>query len=145
MQTSDFMNTPGFQEVEHTADCAYRIWGQNLQELFTQATLGLYSLAGVEFVQPATNDEKVREIQLQAIDAESLLVAWLNELLYLYESEALVATKFDILHLEPTNLHVQFTLVPVRKWQKYIKAVTYNNLSICSTETGLETTLVLDV
>ncbi len=131
-----------FEEVEHTADWAYRVWGKTLSELFVQATLGLYSLAGLEL---AEDDVQSREIRLQGVDAESLLVAWLNELLYLHESENLAADKFEIINLDQQHLYVRIMLMPVQRWQKEIKAVTYNNLSIRNTEFGLETTLVLDV
>ncbi len=131
-----------FEEVEHTADWAYRIWGKTLEQLFIQATFGLYSLVGLKV---AGDEVREREIRLQGVDAESLLVAWLNELLYLHESENLAADKFEILNLDRDNLQIHVILMPVQKWQKDIKAVTYNNLSIQKTECGLEATLVLDV
>jgi SHS2 domain-containing protein len=132
----------GFEEVEHTADWAYRVWGQNLIELFIQAAVALYTIAGVELgsASPIT-----RKIQLQGVDHESLLVAWLNELLYLRESENLGFYQFDILHLDQHKLEAEVRGVPVRNWNKFIKAVTYHNLSIIETQRGLEATLVLDV
>ncbi len=32
----------GFQEIDHTADWAYRVWADRLDNLFTQAAEGLY-------------------------------------------------------------------------------------------------------
>ncbi len=136
------MKIAGFVEVEHTADYSYRVWGKSLVELFTQATYGLYALAGLK---TTPGNESKREIQLKGIDAESLLVAWLNELLYLHENENMAVNKFDILDLDGGDLHVLFSVVVIQEWHKHIKAVTYNNLSIQKTETGLEATLVLDV
>ncbi|MBD2677395.1 MULTISPECIES: archease [Nostoc] len=142
MKSADLINLAGFQEVEHTADWAYRVWGRNLTELFIQAAIALYYLADVEL----TSESSItRKIQLQGVDYVSLLVAWLNELLYLHESENLAFNQFKILHLDAQSLEAEVTGTYVQNWQKFIKAVTYHNLSIQETEKGLEATLVLDV
>lgn len=132
----------GFEEVEHTADWAYRVWGETMEDLFVQAAKGLYSLAEMQL---ATAPRTTREIQLQAIDHESLLVAWLNELLHLHESENLGFDHIESLSLDERTLQAQVTGAPTQQWLKEIKAATYHNLAICSTETGFEATLVLDV
>ncbi|MBD2525825.1 archease [Nostoc sp. FACHB-133] len=142
MKSADLINLAGFQEVEHTADWAYRVWGRNLTQLFIQAAIALYYLADVEL----TSESSItRKIQLQGVDYVSLLVAWLNELLYLHESENLAFNQFKILHLDAHSLEAEVTGTYVQNWQKLIKAVTYHNLSIQETEKGLEATLVLDV
>ena len=71
----------GFEEVEHTAEWAYRVWGSTLEELFVRAAKGLYALAGVQSEDSSRID---REIHLEGLDRISLLVAWLNELLFLF-------------------------------------------------------------
>jgi SHS2 domain-containing protein len=142
MSQTNISRTEGFEEVEHTADWAYRIWGQNLEELFIQAAIGLYTLAGVQL---AEKPHLVREIELKGIDRESLLVAWLNELLYLHESENLAFSEFEILQLDSQNLRMRMRGAATRQWDKYIKAVTYNNLAIIQGDRGLEATLVMDV
>ena len=131
-----------FEEIEHTADWAYRVRGQNLTQLFIQAALGLYSLVGMEL---ASGERITRLIQLKAIDYESLLVAWLNELLFFHESESLGFEQIEIQHLNETTIQAKVTGAPTQQWLKDIKAVTYHNLAIRETESGLEVTLVLDV
>ena len=132
----------GFEEVDHTAEWAYRVWGSSLAELFVQAAIGLYSLAGVE-LEPSPRIDL--EIYLEAVDAIGLLVAWLNELLFLFESEGLGCDRFEILQLEGGVLRARVSGAPVWEWMKHIKAATYSNLSILQTESGFETTVVLDV
>lgn len=138
----DNYQAEGFQEIDHTADWAYRIWSSSLVGLFLQAAKGLYQLAGTQL---ASGNRQVREIELQAIDGESLLVAWLNELLNLYESENLGCEAIDILELESTLIKARVTAAPVQQWLKDIKAATYHNIAIENTATGFEVTVVLDV
>ena len=84
-------------------------------------------------------------IALAAVDRESLLVAWLNELLYLHEEHNLGVEVIQDFCLNPTSLQATVATRPVQRWIKDIKAVTYNNLSILTTPYGFEVTLVLDV
>lgn len=142
VRTVDALPFAGFEEVEHTADWAYRVWAADLATLFIQAAIALYALAGVVLAREPLVE---REVQLQGVDSESLLVAWLNELLYFRESENLGFNQFQILHLTPQDLKIQMGGAAVTQWSKYVKAVTYHNLSIRKTATGYEATLVLDV
>jgi SHS2 domain-containing protein len=132
----------GFIEVEHTADWAYRVWSNSLSGLFVQAAKGLYQLAGMQL---ASDERQPRQVELQAIDGESLLVAWLNELLNLRESENLGCDEIEILKLEPTILQARVNAAPVQQWLKDIKAATYHNIAIETTAAGWEVTVVLDV
>ncbi|MDT8897747.1 archease [Thermanaerothrix sp. 4228-RoL] len=138
------MNTvpiSGFEEIRHTADWALRVWAPDLATLFTQAARGMYYLEGVE---TAPDPQVDRQITLRGEDFESLLVAFLNELLYLQETERLA---FEILHCNIHD-HVLDVLVlgkPIRHLNKAIKAVTFHNLAIRSTPQGLETILTFDV
>jgi SHS2 domain-containing protein len=132
----------GFEEVEHTADWAYHVYAQSLPELFVEAAKGLYYLAGLEL---ATQPKTAREISLKGVDRESLLIAWLNELLHYHDSEGLGFNRFEILELDHTNLKARIVGGKIVQWLKDIKAATYHNLAITPTETGFEVTIVLDV
>lgn len=142
MNAIDRSSLAGFEEVEHTADWAYRVWATSLEDLFVQAARGLYTLVGLQIV---ADPPIVRELYLTGIDRESLLVAWLNELIHLQDCEKLGFDQLEILQLEATSLRAKLTGGHTTQWLKDIKAATYHNLEIKSTETGFETTLVLDV
>lgn len=143
--TSDTEQIPPntFEEVEHTADRAVRIYGGNLQELLQNAAKGMNSLMVSERI-PSSRQVK-KTIALETLDAESLLVQWLSELVYWAETEMLVFHEFDIDSVSPT--HVRATIYGGRAnhLDKHIKAVTYHNLQILQTETGLVATVVFDV
>ena len=133
----------GFEEVEHTADKALRVFGTNLTELFMSAATGLTSLMAAEVSGISIEIEK--SIELEAIDAESLLVEWLSELAYWAESEMLVFKKFKIQKATATHLQAKILGGKTSTLEKHIKAVTYHNLKIIKTSKGLEATIVFDV
>lgn len=131
-----------YQEIDHTADWALRVWAASLEALFTDAALGMYALMGAE----SSNADLVQyTITVQGMDAEAVLVVWLQELLYYTEAENVVFERFNVLELKVTELRAEAWGRPVAHLLKIIKAVTYHNLVIQQTETGYETTLVFDV
>ena len=137
------MKTMNFEEIEHTADKALRIFGVKLQELFISAAQGMTGLMVADASEVSTEVEKF--VELEAIDAESLLVEWLSELAFWAETEMLVFTQFEIKNLTATHLQASIFGGKVSELEKHIKAVTYHNLKIIKTPQGMETTIVFDV
>ncbi|MBW2437880.1 MAG: archease [Desulfobacterales bacterium] len=133
----------GFEEVEHTADHAMRIFGENLKELFVSAAEGMSSLMVADMSGIAGEIDKT--IELEAIDPESLLVEWLSELAYWAEAEMLIFKTFRIKHLTDNHLVASVTGGKMPALEKLIKAVTYHNLKIKKNQQGLEVTIVFDV
>lgn len=133
----------GFEEIEHTADKALHIHGRNLEQLLLSAARGMNNLMITDVSKLSTRIKK--SVEIKAIDAESMVVEWLSELAYWAETEMLIFNKFDFHTIAAT--HVQATLWGghVQKLEKQIKAVTYHNLKIVETNTGLEATVVFDV
>lgn len=132
-----------FEEIEHTADWALRIRGQNLQELLTNAARGMSSLLVSSFDEIPADVEQ--QVELEALDAETLLVDWLSELAYWAEAEQVVFKQFALSHVTPTHLRAVVRGGRVSELQKHIKAVTYHNLEIVETARGLTATVVFDV
>jgi SHS2 domain-containing protein len=142
-ETVSLSHGAAFEEIEHTADCALKIYGADLPELLLNAADGLNSL-----LKPETNTshrQKKKTVRLKAIDAESLLVEWLSELTYWAETEMLVFHKFDLLCVSPTQIEAIIHGSRAAQLEKHIKAVTYHNLAITHTDEGLTATVVFDV
>ena len=137
------LKTMSFEEIEHTADNAIRISGTNLQVLFISAAQGMAGLMVGDVTKVSTEVEK--SVELEAIDAESLLVEWLSELAFWAETEMLVFTQFEIKNLTATHLQASICGGKISVLEKHIKAVTYHNLKIIKTPQGMETTIVFDV
>ena len=131
----------GFEEISHTADWSARVWAQDLPSLFTEAARAMNSLSGT---LAGNGPRLTRTFQVEAPDAESLLVTFLSELLYYQEQENLV---FDVVDLRVATrwLKVEMEGTQIASSEKAIKAVTYHNLKIKKTDEGFETTIVFDV
>lgn len=132
-----------FEIVDHTADWALRVYGADMANLLANAALGMASLL-VEDVQDLPISFE-RQLEMDAYDAETLLVDWLTELAYWAEEEQLVFRKF-VMH-EVTDTHLKATVLGGRAIElvKHIKAVTYHLMEITTTESGLVVTVVFDV
>lgn len=131
------------EEVEHTVDWALRIRGRDLGELLVNAARGMSNLLVSDPAQIPTDVEE--RFEIEADDAESLLVNWLSELTYRAEVDGLIFGEFNLYQVSPTHLQAVVRGGPVPKLQKHIKAVTYHNLEIVETEDGLLTEVVFDV
>jgi SHS2 domain-containing protein len=130
-----------FEEVAHTADRALRIHGGNWPELFANAAAGMNGL----MVPAAPEPTLRREIALEALDLESLLVAWLSELAFLAETEALIFTRFEFRSLAREHLAAVALGGRAERIDRHVKAVTFHGLSIAPAAGGWETTVVFDV
>jgi SHS2 domain-containing protein len=137
-----------FEEIEHTADAAIRVWGEDYATLFANAAYGLASLlAAPASVTPSAE----RVIEVDGIDLETLLVAWLSELLYLDERDGLVFVAFEFETLTKTELRCRVHGGSPSERRQSIKAVTFSELAIESVsqmpggEPGYQTKIVFDV
>ncbi len=131
----------GYKEIQHTADWALQVWAPDLTGLMQQAALGMIALMGARL----SHDRRLeRNIMVSADDNESLLVAFLNSILYEMELDSVGFDRFE-LKLDGQKLHARLAGAPLLELQKSIKAVTFHNLEIRPVEAGLETTIVFDV
>ena len=135
--------TKSYEIIDHTADWAIRVFGPDLAGLLVNAALGMSSLMAADVTAVPANT--TRHLQIEAFDAETLLVEWLTELAYLAEMEQLVFVRFQLADVTPHHLRATVTGGRVAELQKHIKAVTYHNLEIMETAVGLEATIVFDV
>ena len=132
-----------FEEIEHTADRALRIYGSNLEELLLNAARGMNSLMVTQSI--ACSDLHEKFVEIEAIDIEGLLVDWLSELAYWAEMEMLIFQEFEIESVSPIHLRARLYGTRMTQLEKHIKAVTYHDLDIVQTKKGLIATVVFDV
>ena len=83
-----------FTPIDHTADIGVDLEAASLEELFAEAARGFTdALTDLETVEPVVR----RHLEVSAGDRELLMVEWLEELVFLFDVEALV---FNVVGLE---------------------------------------------
>jgi SHS2 domain-containing protein len=136
---------PDYTILPHTADIGVRARGTTLPELFVNAAAGMLSfLAATAPAAPAAH----RTVQVRGADDESLLVNWLNELLYLVAVERFFPVAMSIRRLERGVLEAALdgsVLPPEVRQPREIKAATYSNLQIEHTARGYAVSVIFDV
>ncbi|MEM2839070.1 MAG: archease [Thermoplasmata archaeon] len=87
------MSDRRYETVNHTADVMIKAYGNDLETSFANAAYGMFDqLADLSRVEPR---EKFR-IEIEGRDREQLLVDFLSELLYLFDTELVLLKEFDL-------------------------------------------------
>jgi len=126
-----------FEIINHTADVGIIAYGADMNETFANAAKALFSLiTELDDVEEAI----YRDIELTAPDQESLLVEWLNELIYLFDAENIIFKRFDVTQLSQTQLKARSYGHKVdsskHKLKTGVKAATYHMLKIDKSNGG---------
>src|SRR5215813_9353895 len=124
-----------FEEIDHTADRAFRVTGHDNSDLFENAARAMQALDGPH---PTTAPPAMRQIKVEGVDRESLLVNWLNEILYLEQVRQCVCERFHVAELDNHHLRVRVETHKSDRSRTHIKAVTFHNLHIREVSEGLE-------
>ena len=137
---------PGFEIIEHPADVGFRAWGRTREELFQNAALAMMSLAcdaaGIE-------ERETREIRVTAGDVESLLYAWLADILAIQDAEQIFFRRAEIAEITEGALRGRVFGERYDKQRHragtYIKAVTMHQLRVERMADAWRGTVYLDV
>jgi SHS2 domain-containing protein len=124
-----------FEVLEHPADVGFRAWGDSLEEIFGNCAHALISV----IMDPSNiSSSEHWKLEAEGSDLESLLVNWLNEVLFHVDTRRLVFDRFLISFTEPFRLLCQATgeaRTPARHPVRVsVKAVTYHQLRLFETE-----------
>ena len=137
------MDKKRYEQIPHTADLAARIYASTLPELFTNTAYAMFDL--MTDLETARSSSPVR-VMVDAPDIESLLVAWLNELLYLSFDRGLIFHDFNVVDLTEESLTAEASgSEPGSRLKHEIKAATYHDIDIKKTEEGYEVVIIFDV
>ena len=87
-----------FRFLDHTADAKFQAFGRTLEEAFANAALA------VGFLDVGPGDRSTRKINhpidVQGRDLEQLLVRFLGEIIYLFETRFFLAAAVEELTIE---------------------------------------------
>lgn len=137
-----------YEFIDHTADIGVRVFGNTLEEIFINAVSALSAL----LVERASGEEKEKPVSLEAETSEDLLVAWLNELIFLFFTSSFLCQHCEVKLTDEDNLKrlkgvfkgididLKRTTMKVE-----VKAATYHNLHIIQDERGYSVTVIFDI
>ena len=135
-----------FEIIDHTADIGIVAYGADIKQVFANAALGLFSL--MADLDECKGDIQ-RELQLSAEDMEVLLVAWLNELIYIFDVEHIIFKRFEVDELTSTHIKARCFGEKIKlsqhKLKREIKAATYHMLKINKEDGGYKAQVIFDI
>jgi len=130
---------PGFTLLGHTADVKVRARGPDFEGTLGNLVKGMLA---VLYDDPAVAGELYRDLVVTAPDRESQVVALLNEILYVLESEGLAPSDVSGVRTEEAALRAGVTWGRAKgRLVREVKAATYHQLLV--TDTLME--VVLDL
>ncbi len=130
------MNKP-YKQVEHPSDIGLEVWGSSVYALFAHAAEGMFAvMTDLETVSPKKKILlKVKEDA--ACGYEEALVAWLEELIFQFETEKNMLCRF---HMTKVNIKDGLDIQAEGWGERFvssrheiklgIKAVTYQGLEV---------------
>ena len=132
----------GFEEIEHTADLSLKVWASTVEDLFVKAVSGLNQIICAEINNEVEAISK--ELNLDGIDMEDLLVSLLSEINYLLQAERL-STDICKIRILSGKLSAEVLLKQIIGYKREVKAVTYHNLKINHKDNIYSTVIVFDI
>jgi SHS2 domain-containing protein len=135
-----------FKILDHTADIGIIAYGADVEELFSNAALALFSL----ITELESIEEKLHHnVKVSSEDRDSLLVEWLNELIYFFDAKHILFKRFDIESLTHNELqatcHGEGFDPTKHKIKRGVKAATYHMLKLDKNSDGYKAQVILDI
>ena len=135
-----------FDIIDHTADVGIAIYGEDIRQLFYNAALALFSL--ITDIQ-SIRGKLPHRVEITSDNRDSLLVEWLNELIYLFDAEHFLFNRFEFETLDNNQLKATCygeKLDPIRHSIKTeVKAATYHLLEIVRDNKGYRAQVIFDI
>ncbi len=135
-----------FEIIDHAADVGIIAYGADVEELFSNAALALFSL----ITEPESVEEKLHlNLEVSSEDTDSLLIEWLNELIYFFDAKHMLFNRFDIGNVTHNELKATCYgegFDPMKHKIKIgVKAATYHMLKLDKNGDGYKAQIILDI
>src|SRR5258708_2664170 len=135
-----------FETFDHTADLGLRVRAADLDALFAEAAQALFSaiVDDLETVKPV---EKI-DVEIQGEDREYLLFDWLRELLYRFDAEHRLFSRFEVVVSDRGLKGSAWgeTYDPDRHELGHeVKAITYHGLKVERDADGWLAEVIVDI
>lgn len=132
-----------FKFLEHSADIKFQSYGKSIEEAFSNAAYALKK----SIYSKMTKKRIEKQINVEAKDIEGLLYRFLEELIYLFDSEKFILSKIENIKINKNKLSAKVIGDTAEKYkiEMQIKAVTYNEMLIKEEKNKFILQVVLDI
>lgn len=135
-----------YETFEHTADLGLRVRAADLDTLFTEAGLALFATI-VDDLATVRPEQKL-EIALGGEDCDYLLFDWLNELLFRWDTQHLLFSRFEV-SVRADGLSATVWGEPLDRSRHTlgheVKAITYHGLRVEPDADGWLAEVIVDI
>jgi len=139
-----------FKYVDHFSDVGIISSGKTVEDLFSISAEAMF---GVMAEISDIGTSKSFDVTVASDDLESLMVDWLSELLFIFDSEETLLSKFDVQSIEKKDdEYILNSIVfgdptdnKIQRFKTEVKAVTYNKLRVEKKDNFWEAEVVLDL
>ncbi|MEW6636445.1 MAG: archease [Actinomycetota bacterium] len=132
--------------LDHTADVGFEVEAPTLSGLFEEAARALLA---VLFEEPPRAGDLEETVGLSAPDAETLLVRWINEIIFLVQDTGFVPARVEARVEEGRELQARLVGAPLdveaQGFQGEVKSATFHGLEVERGEGSVRATVILDV
>ena len=134
-----------YEFIDHTGDIGIAAYGDDLEGAFTNAAYALFSIiAELDEI----GEDASRDVEVAARDVEGLLVEWLNELIYIFDTENIIFKTFEIDEIRENTLRARCFGERVDLSRHHlktgVKAATYHMVEVREGD-GYRVQVILDV
>jgi len=132
-----------FKFLEHTADIKFQAFGKSVEEVFENSSLAMLNA----MYDGKIEKKKKIKIKVEGKDFESLLYNFLEEFLFLFDSEGFLSGEVKNLKINKFKLKAEVLGDKASNYNftRDIKAVTYNEMFVKKEKGRWVSQVVLDV
>jgi SHS2 domain-containing protein len=131
---------------DHTSEVELTLEADTLPELFTEAARALATLLlGTADRPGAPRAATALRVAVQSSDLASLLVDWINELIYRTETAHMVFTEVDVVRLEEREIVADLRGLAEPELAGEVKAATLHQAQVAAAGTRFRGHVILDV
>ncbi len=135
-----------YETFDHTADLGLRVRASDLNTLFAEAAQALFA-AIVDDLATVNSDHELK-VELTGADREYLLFDWLKELLYCFDVQHLLFSRFTV-NVTNDGLTGAAWGEPLDRARHAlaheVKAITYHGLKVEKTAHGWLAEVIVDI
>lgn len=134
-----------YKFLEHTADIKFQAFGDTIEEVFENCALAMFN----SMYDGKVKEKKNFKINVKGKDFESLLYNFLEELLFLFDSENFFMSKIKSIKIDKKNFELRGEVIgdDAKDYEIHIdiKAITYNEMFVKKEKNKWIVQVVLDV